>query len=137
MITTGYCLRKLQEHVLFVNHSKGNVRFQLNHIQFLRWLYYHRDFRMSTVNFVLLYIKSLSTNCATSCILQIINYIILMVKWSGAYENEKAPIWLLTLMVNNYMGVFVCSDIGKNQILLFCRSLMIWSTSSVAFSVEQ
>ncbi|EDM86373.1 hypothetical protein RUMOBE_02981 [Blautia obeum ATCC 29174] len=35
---------------------------------------------MSTVNFVLLYIKSLSTNYATSCILQIINYIILMVK---------------------------------------------------------
>lgn len=32
---------------------------------------------MSTVNFVLLYIKSLSTNCATSCILQIINFIIL------------------------------------------------------------
>ena len=34
MITTGYCLRKLQEHVLFVNHPEGNVRFQLDHIQF-------------------------------------------------------------------------------------------------------
>lgn len=64
MITTGYCLRKLQEHVLFVNHSKGNVRFQLNHIQFFALIILSQRFYNVNCKFCsALYKKSVHKLC--------------------------------------------------------------------------